>query len=395
MALPGVIIDIQNGALPASAGGDDGLCGLILQGPAATGLALLTPTLINSLEEAIAFGISAEYDELNSVRVFHHLQLFYAVAGAGRSLWIMLVSQAVSLEAMADQTEANYARKILDAAEGKITILAITRSPLPIYVPDTEDNGIDADVIAAISNAQELAGRYEAEFTPIVVLLEGINYAGDAGSLVDLKERSDSNVVVLIGDTVAGQGAALGLLTGRLANVPVQRNPGRVLDGPLPADAVYIGESPLQEVFRTVDTIHDKGFVSFRQFRGRAGFYFSNDPTATNNQDDYRRIAYRRTINKAIRITYITFVSEILGEVEVNAAGQIELVKAKYYQALIERAVNQAMTSQEEILQFAAFIDPTVNVLAAGEICVEARIRPYGYADFIRVKLGFASTLNS
>jgi hypothetical protein len=388
MALPGVNVNLQNGALPGSADGDDGLGCILLQGPAAASLALLTPRLISSLQDAIDLGLDADYDAAGEVHVYQHLRDFYAEAGAGRSVWIMLVSQAVTMATMVDVVEEDYARRLLDAAGGKARFLIVTRNPADGYALATVDDHIDADVVSAIGAAQELGEFYLNEFTPFRTILEGYGYDGDHGGLVDLKQRTDNRVGIVIGNTRAGASAAVGLVAGRLASIPVQRNLGRVLDGPVRADDIYLGTEEFGQVFRTAATIHDRGFITFRQHPGKAGFYISDDPVATNGQDDYRRLAYGRTIDKALRIAYTTYAGEILDEVEVDTRGRIEPVKAKYYQSLIERALNQAMTAQGEILSVAATVDLERNVLALG-VAVDLRIQVYGYADPITINLGF------
>jgi hypothetical protein len=394
MGLPGVDIQIQNGALPGLVPTDDGLAGLLLQGPAATSLSLLTPRLVTRLADVEALGIDADYDELNGVRVYHHLAAFYAEAGDGARIWIMLVSQAVGLTAMADLAETDYAVQLLTAAAGKIRLLGITRSPDAGYASDAEDDHVDADVLSAIGKAQALAEGFAASHEPVRVLLEGTFYDGDFGGLVDLTERTDNRVTVLLGDTTVGNGAALGLLLGRAARIPVQRNIGRVKDGALKTSTAFIGVKPVEQALGEAAVLHDKGFVTLRTYQGKAGYFFSNDPTATSSQDDYRRLSYGRVIDKATTIAYVTYVEQVLDEVAIDAQGRIDPALAKYYQAIIERAVNQAMTANGEISGFAAYIDLEQNVITTGRICIEARIRPVGYAQDIIVKLGFQAANN-
>lgn len=394
MALPGVSIEIQNGALGQVVQTDDALCGVLLQGPAATSLALLTPALITSLADAEALGITSSYDTTNSKRVWKHIRDFYLEAGTGAALWIMLVSDAVTMATMADKTQANYAVKLLNAAAGKIRLLGITRSPAAGYTP-TVTTQVDADVIAASTNAQALAVEYANNFKPLRVLLETREYAGNAGSLIDLKTRTDNRVAWVLGDTATGAGSALGLALGRLAAVPVQRNLGRVKDGALAISTAYIGTAELSTVEGTIGTIHDKGFITLRRYVGKAGYYWTDDPTATTATDDYNSVARGRVIDKAISIAYATYVEEILDEVLIDSAGRIETSRAKYYQTIIETAINTAMTANGEISSVDALVDPEQNVLSTGQICVELRLVPVGYAKTIVIKLGFNNPANS
>lgn len=388
MALPSVDINVLNGNLPGVIPTDDALCGLLLQGVNAASLNLLTPKLLTSLQDAIDVGIDADYDTDNSVAVYKHIKEFYDEAGTGARLWIMLVGQAVTMAAMTTKTEADYAVKLLNAADGKIRLLGVSRSPAEGYTP-TVTNGIDVDVENAITTAQALVEEYAGNYKPFRVVLECRAYDGDAGNVVDLTAKEKNAVAVVLGDTASGAGSAVGLLLGRLASIPVQRNPGRVKDGSLNITTAYIGSETVATAEGDIATLHGKGFITFRRYVGKAGFYFTDDPTCTLTTDDYRSLARGRVIDKAIVIAYSTFVNEILDEVAIDSNGRIETVKAKYYQSIIESAVDLAMTSESEISSFSATIDPEQNVLSTNKITVEARIVPVGYAKEIVVNLGF------
>lgn len=396
MALPSVNINVVNGALGLVPASEDGTVGMLLQGIATGSLSLLTPAVITSLADAEALGLTEAYDTTNTVRVWKHIRDFYATAGTNARLWIMLTSQAVSMEDMVDVSEANYAKKLLDAAQGEVRLLAVTRSPASGYTP-TVTNGIDVDVENAINLAQALATAYTAAFTPIRVILEARHYNGNTANLSNLKARDDNRVQVMLGDTVTGGGAAVGLLMGRYASDPVQRNPGRVKTGSVPINDVYLGSETLaQATLGDVAAINDKGFVTLRTYAGRAGFYFTDDPTCTAATDDYSSLARGRVIDKAIRLAYVTYVNEILDEVEVNpTTGRIAAVKARYYEAIIESQINTSMTSVQEVVSVRAVCDAAQNVLSTNRIVIQLRVVPFGYAKEIVVNLGFDNPANS
>lgn len=389
MALPGITIQIQNGALGQTPATDDGVAGLILQGPAPSGLAVGTPAQLTSLADAEALGITASYDTTGTVRVWKHINDFYAEAGTGAVLWIMIISQATSLETMLNVATSTGAIVLLNAAQGKIRLLGATRSPAGGYSPDTAANQVDADCINAINNAQTLATQYANTFRPLRVIIEGRSYTGNSATLTDLKTRDDNRVALMIGDSVSGAGSAIGLLLGRLAKDPVQRNPGRVKSGALSINTAFLGTAAFAAEEAEVPTLHDKGWITFRKYVGKAGYFFTDDPTATLATDDYNSIARGRVIDKAIVLAYSTYVEEILDEIEIDAQGRIALDKAKYYQSIIERTINTQMTANDEISAVSAYVDPEQNVLSTGQLCFELRLRPVGYAKTIVVKLGF------
>lgn len=396
MALPGVSIEVQNGALGQLVQSDDSLAGLILQSDVApSGLALATPKLLTSLADAESVGITAAFDSTNTVFVHKHIKEFYDEAGTGAKLWIIIISQATLMAATVDVANA-HASTLLNAANGKIRVLGVTRSPASGYTPDTSANQIDVDVVNAITKAHALAEQYAGNYKPFRVVLEGRSYTGTHGSLVDLKTQDNNRVAVLLGDTASGGNAAVGLLLGRLAANEIQENVGKVKNGSVETTAdIYLGTSKLTEVETTVSTIHDNGFITFRKWVGKAGYYFTDDPTATAASDDFNSIARGRVIDKALVIAYSTFVNEILDEVAIDDNGRIATVQAKYYQSIIDNAVNGAMTANGEISSFSSQIDVEQNVLSTNQICIEARIVPVGYAKEIVVKLGFENPANA
>jgi len=388
--LPGVSVELSNGNIGQIAS-DDTVTGMLLQGPGVDEMALLEPKLITRLQDAVDLGLDADYDTDNSVEVYKHIKEFYDEAGNGAKLYIMLVSQAVSMSDMLDTVNDDYAKKLLNFAQGTIRVLVVTRSEADGYVATITD-ALDDDVTIAIDKGHQLGEEYAAMYKPFRVLLPGQGYSGDAGALLDAKTKEKNRVSILIGDSASGASAAVALLAGRIASDQIMVNPGKVKSGPVEITQVYIGDDTFLEKESSIETIHDKGYISFRKFVGKSGYYFTDDPTAAPISDDYNSFMRGLVIDKALVIAYTTFVNEILDEVEIDATtGFIQTAKAKYYQAIIENAINLSMTQNDEISSFSAFVDVEQNVLSTGKICVEARITPVGYAKYIEVKLGFTN----
>jgi hypothetical protein len=393
MALPGVSITLTNGALGLVAPGEDGVVGLVANGVAATGLALGVSFQGFNLDDFTAIGIDAAYDTTNTVDVYRQIKSFYDAAGDGAELWLMLVSQATNMTSILDKTTSN-AKKLLTDAGGRIRILGVSRNPAGGYTPNTTANQIDLDVINALVTGQALADDMQAAFTPVRFIVEGYAFTGTTAGLANLKTQTKPNMAVLIGDTESGARAMIGVLLGRLANIPVQRNPGRVKDGSLPITAAYLGTATLESDSSKAIAIHNNGFITLRMHPGKAGYYFSDDPTCVAATDDYSSLARCRVIDKAIRIAATTFTEELLDEVLIDSTGKIATVKAKYYQTIIETAINTAMTAESEISAVNAFVDDQQNVLSTNKICVELRITPVGYAKAIEIQLGFNNPAN-
>lgn len=394
MGLPKVRILFENGALGLVADSPDGVMGLVCTGAAVSQtFSLATSYSIRKYSELEDnLGITAA----NNANIDKIVSEFYSIAPEGTKLWLMGLANTVTLEDMCDKDES-YAKKLLLEAQGEIRGLLISRTPAAQYTP-TVTHGVDADVEAAIVKAQVLA-TYAADtlFAPVFVLIEGRSFSGTASALTDLKTGSDNRCGVVIGDTEEdSEAAAMGIIGGRIASTPVHRKMQRVRDGALPVTAIYIKDKKAEVA--DVESIHDKGYITFRTFQGRSGYFIAGDPLATLPTDDYCTLSARRTIDKAYRIAYQSMLDELSDEVPVNDDGTIAVTRAKSLESKIERSIISSMTASGELgndpgnpadTGVVAFIDRTQNLVSTGKLVLSLKVKPYGYASYIDVKLGF------
>ena len=266
-------------------------------------------------------------------------------------------------------------------------------------------NGLNPDVYAGIPLAQAEAEWAADELkAPLLVLVEGRGYTGDPTELRDIRELECNRVAVVIGDTEkhdASEAAAVGLLAGRLAAIPVQRSAARVRDGAVKADAMYILGDRAE--MGQPEAIHDKGFICPRTFAGKAGYYWSDDLIAAPVTDDYCLIPRRRTIDKAARVAYAAMLEYVNDEIAVTAEGKIVPSVAKDIETVLEGAIIKNMTRYGNLSTdpddpsdtgVVAYVDPDQDIVRTSHLDVTLRVRPYGYAKYIEVDLGF-QTLNS
>lgn len=186
----------------------------------------------------------------------------------------------------------------------------------------------------------------------------------------------------------------MGLFAGRLASIPVHRNVGRVKDGPLKYDGTLYIESEPVVPDDMAEAYHDARCVVPRQYVGLSGYYFTDDPMFVKETDDYAHLTARRTIDKAYRIAYETLVQFMLDEIEVNEDGTMQNGIIKTWQQAVENAINSRMTAAGELSAndgegCVCYIDAKQDVLATGTVKVTLKVRPYGYARYIDVDLGF------
>jgi hypothetical protein len=398
---PKVSITVLNGQLGQITPTADAVAGLLMTGIAATGtggsIALGETKLITSVTQAEGLGLTAAYDTTNTTNVHKSIVDFFAQAGEGAELYINIVAKTNLMAAMCD-TANNILKKLLNDANGRIRICAVTRVPDGAYTP-VFTTQIDNDVLNAFPKAHALAEEFAAAFKPVRILLDGREFQGNTTTLIDLKGYTYNRVAgVLFTDVVSSKNASVGLVLGRLAAIPVQRNIGRVKDGDIGITNAYLtNQSALIDSLGAAveDLVHDKGWIAVRKFTGKNGWFFNNDFTACANTDDYNHLGRGRVIDKAIVIAYQVFVEEILDDLDVDDSGRIDAGIIKDYQSKIKSAIDLQMTGEDEISSCRVVVDPNQNVLSTSKVKVQLFITPKFYSEEIAVELGFENPANA
>jgi hypothetical protein len=407
--LPGIKIKFDNGNLGSVVSTADGVFGLLASSVAVAGkFELNTPYVVKGMVDVANLGILPDVDNF---RLHKTLKEFYEEAGEGTELWLMgfpktdKVSDWFTADAGTGKTPAE---KLLDAANGKLTLLFTSFSPLPAYTPTITD-GMDADVMLAKQKAQLLAENYtNKNFAPFIVLLEVYAFTGNHIDLPTLLEGSDNRVGLFIGDTKVTTGSpttvgsANHILAGRLAKFQVHENAGKVKNGALATLTAFIKDTPAE--LYDVESLHDKGYITFRTHVRKSGYYISDDPLATAESDDYHYITRRRVIDKAYRLAHNIASTEILADFDLNNDGTISPFYAKTVEGNIEREIATQMTANGELsanptdkddLGVKAIFDLTKNVSTTNRIELKLRVRPKGYARWFDIGLGYDVTLNN
>ncbi len=394
--LPRVKIDFQNGTLGSVSPSEDGVCGLLTHAAAVSGtFALSTPYHLTCLADLVSLGITKSSTGANG-NVYKIVKEFYDEAPEGSKLWLMGVAATVSYANLCDKTNT-YAATLLDAAAGAIRILMV-HAGAPGTASYTNGGAIDDTAFAAIAKLQQLADDYTAtKYAPFVGLIEGLNYSGVPANITSLSASAYNRVAVVIGDTASGSDqAAIGLVAGRLAAKPVQRSLARVKDGAIAAETMYIGS--LKAELGNPELLHDAGYICPRTYVGKAGYYWSDDKLATSPTDDYALIPRRRTIDKAYRIAYRTLVEKLGDEIPVTDQGTIVASVAKAWETDIIAAITNEMTANGELGNdpesdsdrgVRCTVDTGSNIAASSAVNLTLQVKPYGYAKYINVELGF------
>lgn len=386
--LPKIKIQFINGQLGTVGESPDGLFALVCGAAAVTKkLELGKAYTLHSFDELAALGVTAE----NNPRLYKHVQDFYTEAEEGTKLVIYPVDKAKTFTELCDK-DTGVIKELIMAANGALRGIFVAGDGREATVTT---NGLDNDLFTALPKAQQLAEWATVSlYAPLFIILEGRGYKG--GVVKDLHKETYNRVGVLIGDTAkASEGAAVGLMAGRLATLPVQRNIARVKNGALKPITMFLGEKPVEENASAVSDLYDAGYITPRKYVGKAGYFFTDDRLACEQTDDYAHITARRTIDKAYRIAYTALLDLMMDELAVNDDGTLRHGIIMAWQQMMENAVNRAMTAAGELSAdengagCKAYIDPKQDVLSTSKIELVLKVRPFGYARYVDVKLGF------
>ncbi len=372
----------MNGQLGTVGESADGLMAIVC-GATAVGdtFALGTAYDVTSMDDVAALGVTAE----NNVLLYRQASDFYAEAGSGVKVVVYGVPTTATASAVCDytKTDAPGLRDLITKENGRLRGVGLC--------------GLAADDIeTALSKAQQTAEWATTElYAPLFVAMEYRDYT-KAADLPDLTTLGYNRCCVVVGDTESGgAGACVGTMLGRVASVGVQRNIGRVKDGALAPVTMWLGTAKIDESQSAVSAVHGKGYIVPRKHVGRSGYYFANDPMATDPTEDYATLANRRVIDKAYRIAYDTMLDMLLDDIECNTDGTIQTAVAKSWQQTVENAVNQQMTASGELSADESgtgakvYIDETQNLISTSKVVVTLKVQPRGYARYIDVNLGF------
>lgn len=392
--LPKITIDYGNGALGQTISSADGLLCLVVCGSVAVAdtFVLAKQYSIRKLADLDTLGVTAA----NNPLLYQTVKDFYTEALEGTQAYIIGYPDALKMSDVLSKDNP-YLKTVIEALNGQLRGFVVTSvsSEEP-----TITNGLDSDIPAALLNAQSL-GEWSrtARYAPVFFILDGLNFSGNAADLKDLKTHSDYRVAIVIGSITAGAAnQAVGLVGGRIASNSVDRNIGRVADGALNVLTMFAGDTAIE--LADTETIYNLSYITFRTFTGTSGYYMSDDLMATKDTDDYNHLTAVRTIDKAARIAYSVLVQQLLDKVQVKSDGTMLQPVIVSWQQIIENAIGMNMTAAGELSDdngdngVQVYIDPSQDVLATSTINVEIRVRPFGYARYIKVLLGFTVNEN-
>lgn len=227
-------------------------------------------------------------------------------------------------------------------------------------------------------------------------MISANNFNGNVQDLKDYSSTKFNRVSLLLANTDGEKEACIGLVLGRLASTPVQRNIGRVKDGAVELSQAYFTNGEKVESLSSAwDSIADKHYIFMRNFAGKSGFFFTDDPTLTTETDDFKSLTNGFVMDKAVIIAYNVLVENLGDEIAINSNGTIHPAIIKSWQNAIETNINGQMTQRGELSGFKAYIDENQEVIKTGMMNVSLQLQPVGYAKYITVNIGFTTEINN
>lgn len=389
MSLPNVRIVLGNGNIGSATVSSDGVAALLLTGTAVAGKFELNKRyVLGSPSDLTKLGITQE----NNPLVFKEVTAFYTQAGDGAELHLLAVPEATTLTQMVEATDGSPVRKLLDPAAGRIRLVGLNRNAPAEYEPQMQ-GCVDKDVVTAVQAAQSVAENYLTKIAPVVVFIPALKWNGSTDGLYQPREGSQNMVsVVLASDGKVGneQSAAIGQVLGRAAKVAVNISIGRVADGSIASEGYLMDGSTPEDHFAIWELLDDAGYVFYRTYIGKNGYYLNGDATVTATTDDYCQLNLIRVIQKAAVICYKAYIDSILDTLSVDPdTGKIPTAMAKYYESVLTKSINSNMV--DEISGFTPAIDPDQELITTKKMNVVARIVPTATLREIEVNLAFTN----
>ena len=384
-----VNITLAQGQLGGQVQTDDNTTGLAITGVSGADYTLGETVLVTSLAGAKQAGFTEAADPF----IYKQLKEFFEEAGDGVKLYVLPVSSALLLSDVVSDDDS-YLQHLLNDNQD-ISVVAALCNDDTVWDGDQSIQGINNDVYLSVTRMQGVLATFAAAQRPMRGVIGGTSFTGVVGDLGNLTNASDYNngtdnrVAVVVGDTAAGNGAAVGKLLGRIAKVPVMRKVSRVKDGAI-AQTIYYGNDLAITRQADVSVITGKGYITMKQYAGVGGFFFTGDPTATATTDDYCTLANGRVIDKAQKVVYKVYVNEVDDEIPTVAGGYPEPGWAKTIEAKATTALTNAMLIKGEVSSVRARVPLDQVVIGEGATFnIAVGLRPVGYLTDIEIVLGF------
>lgn len=377
---PKVNVVVTNGNLQRQIQVLDGVAGLV--GTSVSKIGEIVT--VYNYDDAVAKGFTLVGEPfLNKA-----IQLFYQELGGNQALTILGVEDTMTLTQMVTSTNANGLKKLLNSAQGAITVVGLIRKPAGSYVP-VVDRFLDKDVDDALLASKTL-GQYQQSINkPVRMLIEGRTNDLD-GVLFEPNTVENSFAGVVLGSDLSDGSGSVALALARAVKYPSHIKLGDGQNGALTIPQAYIGDKAIEDYFpEELDAFANAGYIIMHRRDGAAGYYFGRDNMAT--ADDFKILVHGRIVDKAQRVATATATPLLETTVRVNADGTINDADAKHLENTIKQQLQSQLKGQVSDIDVNVPTDADIINTSTGGI--EVKVLPLGYLTWIKVTIGLTANL--
>lgn len=398
-----VVIVRGQGGLNRQSPSADGTIGII--GTGYPGMA--TDSLyFRSLNDVEANGITQANDVVNGISLWARFSEIYRL-NSGAEVFFKPVANTVTLANML----ANYGVGIIEEARGKVRHLGIFRHPAVGYTPTITD-GLDADVLAALTQAHAVATVAQELNMPIHAYVEGRSFTGSPASAKNLRSYTfpDVSVVVALDEKLhplnSGNSCVetvLGLVSRSRVNDSIAWvEPNNIQDPTVGSwSTAYLSSGlPLSSYTAAgLSTLNAYGYIIPKMYPRESstpytGIYLNDSHSCVSISSDYAYLTDSNVMNKAHRLVYNAVLPQLNSTVIVDrSTGKLPADVCKYYESLAHKQL-RTMEANGEISGFDVYVNPDQNILATGNLYIEYTIIPTGTARAITNTIGFRNPFN-
>lgn len=379
---PKVTVAVANGNLQRQVQVLDGVAGLI--GTSVTKIGQIV-TVFN-YDDAVAKGYTAVAEPfLNNA-----IQLFYQELGGNQALTILGVEDTMTLTQMVTATNSNGLKKLLNSAQGDITMVGVIRKPAVSYAM-VAGKFLDKDVEDALLASKAL-GQYQQNINkPVRMLIEGrTNDLAQAPFKPNTVENGFAGVVLGGNVNTGASASGVALALARSVKYGSHVKIGSGANGALSITSSFVGNKATEDFFpEELDALANAGYILLHRRDGAAGYYFARDNMAT--ADDFKILVHCRVIDKAQRVAVATATPLLETTIRVNEDGTINEADAKNLETTIKQQLDSQLAGQVSATDVNVPTD--VNIINTSTGLIEVLVLPLGYLTWIKVQIGLTANI--
>lgn len=339
---------------------------------------------VYNYDDAVAKGYTvADEPYLNDA-----IQQFYQELGGNQALMILGVEDTMTLTQMVTSTNANGLKKLLNAAQGQISVVGLVRKPASSYAP-VAGHYLDKDVEDAVVASKALAQYQQSINKPVRLLIQGLT--NDLTQTpFDVTSATNGYAGVVLGYDNNKPSGLVPIALARAVKYPSHIKLGNGQNGSLSVLGAKIGAKTVEQYFQEeLDGLSDKGYIIPTRRDGSAGYYFGRDNMAS--ADDFNILVHGRVIDKAQRIAVATATPLLETSVRVNTDGTIDALDAKHLEDTIKAQLKNGLAGQ--VSDVDVNVPTDANIINTSTGGIEVKVLPLGYLTWLNVTIGLTANL--